>query len=173
MTTVLLLRHAKSDWDAGAAHDRDRPLNKRGRASAALVGRFLRKIDLVPDLVLSSPAVRARTTAEIAAEAGEWAKSGGGGRIELVPRFYESSPPEVVAELARLPKLPPVLLLVGHEPTWSMLASDLIGGGTLRFPTAGLAAIGLPSDSPKSLGEGRGQLLWFVNPRLLEAVGLG
>lgn len=168
MATLLLLRHAKSDWDAGIAQDRDRPLNKRGRAAAALVGRFLSKIELVPSRVLASPAVRARTTAEIAAKEGGWRAE-----IELAAGFYESSPPAVLAEVAKLARLPPVLLLVGHEPTWSLLASDLIGGGTFRFPTAGLAAIEVPGDDPASLGAGRGELLWFVNPRMLEAAGLG
>ncbi|HVS20274.1 MAG TPA: histidine phosphatase family protein, partial [Pyrinomonadaceae bacterium] len=69
MKTLVLLRHAKSSWKDGSVKDFDRPLNQRGLKTAPLVGRLMRKRKLKPDLVLSSPAERARQTARLVIEA--------------------------------------------------------------------------------------------------------
>lgn len=167
MRTLLLLRHAKSDWDAPAGGDHERPLSKRGRKAAALVGAFLARAGAVPDRVLTSSAVRARTTVELAAAAGKWRSE-----IEVTPAFYESSPEAVLAEVRRQPKEVETLLVAGHEPVWSTLASRLVGGGAIRFPTAAVAAIELETDDWSEVAPGRGRLLWLVVPRLLEDLGL-
>ena len=62
MKTVLILRHAKSSWSKPGLADIDRPLNKRGKRDAPRMGAVLHEQDLVPDLILSSPARRARKT---------------------------------------------------------------------------------------------------------------
>lgn len=67
MKLLFLIRHAKSSWDDPAQPDKDRPLNDRGRCDAPKIGERLAKRDLKPDLILSSPAVRALETAEIIA----------------------------------------------------------------------------------------------------------
>src|SRR3954466_9034949 len=66
--TLLLLRHGKSDWHEGEA-DFDRRLAKRGRQAAALIGEYLEEHDLIPDVIVTSPAARALLTAEIIQEA--------------------------------------------------------------------------------------------------------
>jgi phosphohistidine phosphatase len=167
MLTLLLLRHAKSDWDAADGEDFDRPLARRGKKAAALVGRFLRAVDCVPDAVLTSSAVRARTTVELAAAAGGWDCPIGDSR-----RLYEASPEGVIEEIRRVEGSPARLLVVGHEPTWSALVSLLIGGGTVRLPTAALAAIEVEAASWAALTPGSGQLAWLVTPKLVEAAGL-
>jgi len=166
--TLLLLRHAKSDWDASyGGEDFDRPLARRGTKAAALVGRFLRRIDLVPDQVLTSSAVRARTTVELAAEAGQW-----GCPVQGTRRLYEASPEQVMEEIRAVEGAPARLLVAGHEPTWSALLSLLVGGGSFRLPTAALACIELEADGWADLQAGGGQLAWLVNPKLLEVAGL-
>ena len=70
MKTLLVLRHAKSSWNDPALDDHERPLNKRGRRDAPRMGALVREYGLIPDLVISSDAVRARLTAEAVAEAG-------------------------------------------------------------------------------------------------------
>jgi phosphohistidine phosphatase len=62
-------------------------------------------------------------------------------------------------------------MLAGHEPTWSALASDLMGGGILRFPTAAMARIDLEIDGWKTVGFDRGMLVWFLVPRFVKAAG--
>ena len=61
MPELLIMRHAKSDWGVGLASDRERPLAPRGVKAAKRMGKFLTKANAAPDLILSSPAVRART----------------------------------------------------------------------------------------------------------------
>lgn len=163
MRTLLLLRHAKSDWDAGAGEDFDRPLAKRGRRAAALVGRFLRDVGCVPEEVLTSAAVRARTTVELAAEAGGW-----GCPLRETRDLYEADPEDVVEEIRGLASGARTLLVAGHEPTWSGLLSLLVGGGSFRLPTAALACIEFDADTWSGLEAGKGRLLWLVNPKLLE-----
>ena len=63
MKTLLILRHAKSSWKHPELSDHDRPLNKRGRHDAPLIGHLLKEKGLVPDLIISSTAVRAKDTA--------------------------------------------------------------------------------------------------------------
>ena len=117
MKTLLLMRHAKSDWDADYGDDHDRPLNERGTRSARLMGRVLADEGLEPAHVISSTALRARTTAELANEAGEW-----GARLSLERALYDEGPKGVLATVASTPDVAR-LMLVGHQPTWSMLVA--------------------------------------------------
>jgi phosphohistidine phosphatase len=156
---LLVVRHGKSDWSTGNP-DRDRPLNMRGRHAAMTIGRALQLADRAPHLVMTSPAVRAHTTARLAAEVGEWTDV----PIEVVEEFYGSGPGtalDVLRERARSDRL----AVIGHEPTWSALVSILIGGGQIRMPTAAVAAVDVPSW--RSMGPGTGTLMWMLIPRLL------
>jgi phosphohistidine phosphatase len=158
--TLLLLRHAKSDWDADWDEDWQRPLNRRGERSARLVGRLLAERDLVPDRIISSPAVRARTTAELAMKEGGW-----GSELVVEAQLYDSST-ETVLEAAAAS--PPVnrLMLVGHEPTWSALVQRLTGE-RMVMKTACVAVVDLTLPDWALLPTARGTLQAFINPRLL------
>jgi phosphohistidine phosphatase len=68
MKSVLILRHAKSSWKHPELADHDRPLNRRGKRDTPLMGRLLKKEDLVPEIIISSTATRARSTAEAVAK---------------------------------------------------------------------------------------------------------
>lgn len=164
MKTLTLLRHAKSDWGSGVASDHERPINRRGRSSATAVGQFLRRADRVPDAVLTSTAVRARTTAERAADAGDWSCP-----IIGTSELYDSDPNTVLDILQQQDDAYQHLLLAGHEPTWSQMASQLIGGGNLEVVTATLVHIELPIGHWSQAMWGRGRLLWMLPPRLLMA----
>ena len=72
MKRIFLLRHGKSDWNAPYSTDHERPLKGRGVRAARTIGRFLAETDEEPDVIVSSSAVRALSTAELAAEAGSW-----------------------------------------------------------------------------------------------------
>ena len=157
---LLLLRHAKSDWDAAYGDDHDRPLAPRGRRAARAVGRWLRDIERIPDMIITSSARRARSTVELAAAAGGWAAA-----IEVSSDLYGSSPERVLEVLRLRGGSQPTVLLAGHEPVWSALAGGLIGGAQLRFPTAALASIRFEIDE-WSRAE-HGELEWLVTPKLL------
>jgi phosphohistidine phosphatase len=161
MLHLFLLRHAKAVPGDTAERDSDRRLETRGERDAALMGRFLDDAEWIPDLVLTSQAVRARATAELAIEAASWRCP-----LRETPRFYESSV-ESVVDVVRSVAGDGALLLVGHEPTWSMLASSLIGGGELRLPTAGVAYLAFDLDEWAETAPGSGVLRGLVAPAML------
>lgn len=165
MKTLLLLRHGKSDWNAEYSRDLERPLAPRGVKAAAKVGRFLKAAALRPDRLLCSPAVRARATADLAAEAGEWDCP-----LEVVPSLYGGSVEEVLAAVHEGGGDADILLLAGHEPTWSRVTEHLTGARA-RVPTACLVAIGVEAGSWKDLGTAPAELQWLLPPRLLKKAG--
>ena len=161
MKTILLLRHGKSSWEAGPA-DRERPLAPRGVKAARRMGRFLARAGPVPDRVLCSPATRAAETLRHAAAAGAWRVS-----VDVVPELYGASAGDVLTCLARADAGAGTLLVVGHEPSCSGTVSMLAGGAAVRFPTAALACVRVDAARWNEVRPGRGELLWFVTPRLL------
>jgi bisphosphoglycerate-dependent phosphoglycerate mutase len=94
MKTLLILRHAKSSWKDSARGDHERPLNQRGERDAPRTGELVREHGLIPDLIISSDAVRARLTAEAVATSARY-----GGDILLDPRLYLASPADILAVL--------------------------------------------------------------------------
>jgi phosphohistidine phosphatase len=156
---LILMRHGKSDWDAPSGRDRQRPLNERGVASARAMGRVLTLAGQQPDLVLASPAVRAHTTAELAAEAGGW-----DAEIRIAEPLYPGSPHQLFAVVATEARDANKVLTVGHDPATSETASLLLGDASLRMVTAAVAAFEVPSWN--SLEAGSGMLLWMLVPRL-------
>jgi phosphohistidine phosphatase len=164
--SILLLRHAKSDWNASYGNDHDRPLNKRGQSAASLVGRFLRATDQVPDLVLSSTATRARATAELAREAGSWNRP-----IELVSELYGASADMVLALIQQQDASDNSRMIVGHEPTCSDLVAKLTGGSRVRYPTAALTKIDFHVEAWSEIEFGMGQLIFLVPPKILKRYG--
>jgi phosphohistidine phosphatase len=163
MKTLLLLRHGKSDWSADYGEDRERPLAGRGVKAASLMGRYLAAVGPTPERIVSSTAVRAHDTAKLAAKAGNW-----GGTVELDPGIYGSGPEQIIKLIQSCENRFMSLLLVGHEPTWSLLTGSLIGGAAVKFPTAAMARIDFEDDSWKDVSFGHGVLAWFVTPRLLK-----
>jgi phosphohistidine phosphatase len=163
MKTLLVMRHGKSDWGATFGSDHERPLAKRGITAARRMGRFLTEAGTGPDLVISSTAVRALTTAELAAEAGEWA-------CEIVTShdLYASDPERVLEVVRDTNGGIGRLLIAGHEPTWSMLVTWLIGGGRVRMPTAAVACLDLPLGTWTDLAPSTCELRWLVTPKTLK-----
>lgn len=159
---LFLMRHGKSDWSADYGHDRDRPLAKRGIQAARQMGECLAEGKQLPELIVSSTALRARRTADVFV-----AGTGGSIPIQQSDHFYESTPQRVLAEVQAVEAVMSVMV-VGHEPTWSMLASQLIGGGELAFPTAAIARIDFDCDRWSQVKMGRGLLKWLLQPKLVQ-----
>ena len=152
------MRHGKSDWDADYESDHDRPLNQRGIESARLMGRVLADQGLAPDVVISSTAVRARTTAELAMAAGDW-----GADLLLDRALYDEGPKGVLSVGARAPDLPR-LMLVGHQPTWSMLVAALTGESA-EMKTATVAVVDVDLDFWSRLPGATGTFNRLLQPR--------
>lgn len=163
MRTLLLMRHAKSDWNAPWASDHERPLNGRGQRAAALMGAWLGGSGETPDLVVTSSAVRARATAERAIDAG-------GVPLELKeePGIYEASARELLEIVRALPEACESVMLVGHEPGMSSLIG-LLTGASSRFPTAAVARIDLETETWAGVAPDLGTLIWLQLPRMLDS----
>ena len=157
---LLILRHAKSAWDTDAASDFDRPLASRGERDAPTMGQWLKKQGLVPDIVVSSPALRAKQTSEAAcAKLGIKQKE-----INWDNRVYAAAGSELLAVLKDYKKNPKTIMLVGHNPGLEDLLIYLAGSkvevppdGKL-LPTAAAAYLEMP-DNWKDLKEGSGRLI--------------
>lgn len=162
MRHLYLLRHAKSDWSAELTADFDRPLAPRGRRAAGTVGRFLTAIRQVPDAVVTSPAVRARSTVEVAAEAGGWRCP-----VATAEQLYSGSTEQLLTVVREVDDGVLRLLLAGHEPTWSESVGRLIGSGRVRMVTAAVARVDLPVDCWAEAAFGTGTLAWLCTPKLL------
>ena len=157
MKTLFLLRHAKSSWKQPEMNDHDRPLNKRGKKEAPMVGKYLKDSDLVPDLILSSTARRARDTAQAVAEA-----CGFEGQVDLYQDLYLSEIACYLDILQSLPDTASRVLVVGHNPDLEELLT-LLTDATQQMTTAALAQISLPITSWNELNEAtdaRLQNLW-------------
>ena len=157
MKTLLLLRHAKSSWKHPELPDHDRPLNKRGKQDAPRIGRLVRDKGLVPDLIMSSTAKRARKTAKIVAKTCSYT-----GEVELKPAIYHAGPRTYIEVLSHLSDDYQRIMLVGHNPGMEELLGMLIGE-IEPIPTATLALVLLPLDQWRELNhETTGKLtnLW-------------
>lgn len=165
-----LLRHAKSDWDTGAA-DHDRPLSRRGRRAAKTLGRHLAGLVPPVDLVLCSTAQRARRTVERALRG--WSPPP---PVQLVAELYLASAQQLLDHLRGLQAPARCVLLCGHNPGLHELALRLVGDGDPQLvaalaealPTGGLVTIDLPAPWGETAFE-TGRLVAFVTPRQLEA----
>ena len=137
MKSVLILRHAKSSWKDPDLPDHDRPLNKRGKRDAPLMGRLLKKEHLVPDVIISSTAIRARSTAEAVAKA-----SGYKGEIILNKSLYAAGPEAYLAVMHDLSDEYVRVLIIGHNPGLEELV-EMLTGEIHLMPTCSLAHVKL------------------------------
>ena len=162
MKTLLVLRHAKSSWNDPALDDHERPLNKRGRRDGPRMGELVREYGLIPDVVISSDAVRARLTAEAVAEAARYA-----GEILLDPHLYLACPADILSLLRTVRENAETVMIVGHNPGLEELVEQLTGERQ-DLPTAALAQIGLPIDQWRDLKlSTRGTLVGHWRPKEL------
>lgn len=134
MKTVLLVRHAKSSWGDPNLPDHERPLNHRGRRDAPRAGERLRERGVVPDVIVTSTAVRARSTAAILAQA----LGLGSDRIVEDDRLYGASPDGLVDIIRALDDELTSVMLVGHNPEIGELASRL-SDEIAEMPTCAVA----------------------------------
>jgi phosphohistidine phosphatase len=135
MKTLLILRHAKSSWKFPDLSDHDRPLNRRGKRDAPRMGKTLKERGLVPDLVISSTATRAKDTASAVAK-----HSGYKGKRIRFESLYAAEPGAYLAVLRELTDNYQRVLIVGHNPGVEELI-ELLTGEIHIVPTCTLAQI--------------------------------
>ena len=161
---LYLLRHAKSSWDDAGLPDRERPLAPRGKRALTPIADHLRRQGIRPELVLCSPAERARATLEGVRAAL------GGGDVRFEEALYTFDATALVERIREVPASVRSLMVVGHNPAMQELATMLASEGPdldrLRgkFPTGALATLDVTS-SWRGLEEGAARLTGFVAPR--------
>ncbi len=158
MRRLYVLRHAKSDWNAGTS-DHARPLNDRGVKSAEAIGRVLADAGEVPDLVLSSSATRALSTAELVMASAGWDVP-----LMTTDDLYLTSVGETLTAIGRDRGTVERLMVVGHQPTWSNLIRFLTGG-QVDVKTATVAALDTHA-TWSTLSERCCSLNFVLQPRL-------
>jgi phosphohistidine phosphatase len=175
MRRLFLLRHAKSDWSAGAADDHARPLNARGQQAAKQMGASMCAQGFVPSLVLCSSAARTRET---------WALVKAAMKISSEERFtrdlYLASPDALLETLRAAPDEASGILLIGHNPGIKLLALYLMRKRNdvkeeayrkalaEKFPTGALAVFSFDAPSWQGIALHSGRLDAYMRPRELE-----
>lgn len=142
MKTLTLVRHAKSSWKDTSLSDRDRPLSKRGKGDAPEMGRRIADAGIRPSLIVSSPALRAWTTAKAIAKAISYP-------VEFLQRektLYLASVDEILDVIAAQDPKFNSLMVVGHNPGLTSFANYLVPGLTNNLPTAGVVCVRFERD---------------------------
>jgi phosphohistidine phosphatase len=142
MKTLTLVRHAKSSWKDTSLADRDRPLNKRGERDAPEMGRRIAAAGIRPSLIVSSPAVRAWTTARIIADAIGYPRE----FLQRDKSLYLASVNTLLDVIVAQDNGFNSLMLVGHNPGFTDFANYLVPGLTNNIPTAGVVSVQLDTD---------------------------
>ena len=160
MKTLILVRHAKSSHSFGASSDFDRPLNDRGFREASEMGKKLFKKNTAIDQFVSSPAVRAKTTAELfVAEYGRKLKE-----ILFVPSLYHADPDIFYEVISRLDDAYDHVALFSHNPGITDFAGSLTSAQISHMPTSSVFAVTAPVDSWKDFSAAEKSFLFFYKP---------
>jgi len=161
MKTLYILRHAKSNWKFEQLSDHDRPLNKRGRSDALLMGQELAVRGVQPDLIISSPAVRAITTAVLVGkELGYEPRD-----IKVDEQVYAAGKKDLLEVVKGTPIEVQYLVLVGHNEALSDFANMLSPEHLASLPTTGVAAMQFDCASWNDISRDNADLLFFDFPK--------
>jgi phosphohistidine phosphatase len=157
---LFLVRHAKSSWDDTALSDKDRPLAERGKRDAPKIGKRLAKCDVKPDLVLSSPATRALTTAKIIAKKLDYKPKD----IVQDDRLYASEADDLLNVIYELGDKLKCVMLVSHNPGLSELAHRL-SSEIAHLPTCAVAGYTFDAKSWSKIGKAKPVRVTFEYPK--------
>ncbi len=156
---VYFLRHAHAEESDGRIPDTQRKLTERGIRHTRRLSRMLKLMDVEVDRLYSSPLVRARQTADII-----------GAGMELKPILRDELAPGFdlagLQAITRASAMDDSLMIVGHEPDFSKVMSNLIGGGRIIMKKGGIARIDISAYQPL-----RGELMWLITPKIFENLG--
>ncbi|MBC5774284.1 histidine phosphatase family protein [Pontibacter sp. KCTC 32443] len=164
MKTLYILRHAKSSWEFEELSDHDRPLNKRGRNDASLMGRELSSRGVLPSLIVSSPAVRAISTATLIGKELGYDPDD----IVIDERIYGADKNLLLEVVQETPVEAESMMIIGHNDALTefanMLSSEVVG----IIPTAGVVALNFDCESWYEISRDNAEFLFFDFPKNYE-----
>lgn len=161
MKTLILVRHAKSGWDNPDWIDFERPLNKRGLRDAPFMGNILKEKGILPDLIISSSANRAITTARAYAQAFDYKESD----IRQDINIYEKGTRHIINTIKSVPNNVGTLMIFGHNPDITSLCTYFSGEYIDNVPTSGTVCIDFDIDLWDKVEERNGKLRFFEFPK--------
>ncbi len=159
MKKLFIIRHAKSSWKDFSLDDFDRPLNKRGKLNAPLMGTRLKERGVVPDIMISSSALRAKTTAEIIAKKVKYSQ-----KIIFKKDIYEIGESAIEKILKKLDDENSVVFLFGHNPDLNMLAEYYVDFDE-NIPTCGIVEIAFNCGKWKDISSENAKFISFDYPK--------
>ena len=159
MKKLFIIRHAKSDWNNLSLKDFNRPLNKRGFKNAPFMGQVLKDMDVMPDLILSSPAIRAITTARLISNEIVYKKE-----IQTNKKIYEASLETLDNIVHSIDDKYETVFLVGHNPSVSFLAFNLCGLNE-DIPTCAVIQIDFDTNTWADISLDNSKLISYDYPK--------
>jgi phosphohistidine phosphatase len=161
MKTLILVRHAKSSWDDPYQADHDRPLNERGERDAPRMGKRLKEKAIVPDLLISSTATRARETARKLANSMGIPEQ----RIQTEKNLYHADEEMILRLIRKLPDTTDCVMLFGHNPGFTDFSNAMTEDFIDNIPTCGVVQIMCPADTWSEVAFGGGKVVLFDYPK--------
>jgi phosphohistidine phosphatase len=161
MRTLTLLRHAKSSWSNHSLADHERPLNGRGERDAPIMGKRILEAGIRPSLIVSSPAIRAWTTARIVANEISYPTE----FMHRESELYLASLNTLIDVVAKQDEGFHSIMLVGHNPGLTEFANYLCPGITNNLPTCGVVSVAFDSETWDLRGDGSVSLATYDFPK--------
>jgi phosphohistidine phosphatase len=166
MKTLFLVRHAKSSWEDAYLDDIDRPLKTSGVKDSYLMSAFLKEKNILPELIISSPAVRALSTAVIFATGMNMPLKD----IKISPELYESTPGEIQKVIRKTDNATNSLMIFGHDPSLTNLFMSLTGKNLEKIPTSAVVSISVNIQYWEELEPGKGILEYLYKPKQIKEI---
>lgn len=161
MKTLFLVRHAKSDWSNHEFTDQERPINQRGLRDAPLMAQRLKLLNIPISEIISSPAVRAWSTAKIFAEFLDYPLP----KIKQDPLLYEANLKTFLSVINNLPVSKDNIMIFGHNPTLTEMIDYLADYELSNLPTCGIAMIAFDLNDWKLVSRNTGELKMLDSPK--------
>lgn len=161
MKKLFLIRHAKSSWEDSDQNDFERPLNQKGFSDARLMAKKLKEKNILPNRIVSSPANRAVSTAQIFAEEFNFDKD----LIETDERIYEAGMRDLMNVVRDILDADETVLLFGHNPGLTSFTNLLSDKFVPDMPTCSIVGIEFELNSWKEVERGSGKLFFFDYPK--------
>ena len=158
---LLIVRHAKSDWGNSGITDFNRPVNERGKSNAPIMGKRLKEKGIFPDNVISSPALRAITTAKLVTHELGFTTA----KIKLEKSIYEATCSTLLKIINDFDNEHEMVALFGHNNGITDLAVYLTDAEIFNIPTSGMVMINFPFDDWKMVGKDTGEVEFFDYPK--------
>jgi phosphohistidine phosphatase len=158
---LWLIRHAKSSWSHGELQDNFRPLNERGYRDAQEMSARMKKNEIMPDLIICSPAIRAYSTAMIFADVLKYPH----GEMRIIKKLYGAATTDYLSAINALPDQYNTVFLFAHNPTISQTMELLAGLEHQELPTCGVAHIQFAHESWAACAAHSGKLMLLDYPK--------